>query len=138
MSIPTSEVRGPRSASVWTAGLVLVFLSGLLFACEDDVGRCCSTLDPDDSARIPVSTTSTAGGSQPTSDIALDPAFDCDSLVCVAYRGARAYCTEGCFEDDDCPENFVCRPVLETDPGPESQIRPGDRFCVREGHVCSD
>ena len=136
MSIRTSEGREPRAALRWTAGLALPLLLCVLSACEDDVGRCCTVLEPSLVDRIPTATSATGG--QPTSDIALDPAFDCDELLCVAYRGSRAFCTARCIDDDDCPDDFRCDTVLEADPGPDASIRPTDRFCVRENHVCSE
>lgn len=109
----------------------------IVSACDDgDVGKCCSVLIDDADERIPMSRTSTSG--QPTSDIALDPAFDCSSLICVAYQGSQAYCTERCFAEEDCPEGFSCRAVLEADPGPTSEIRPSDKFCVKDAHVCEE
>lgn len=114
--------------------LLLTALAGT--ACDDDIGRCCSVLDPALADRIPTSTTSSSGN--PTSDIALDPAFDCESLICVAYRGSRAFCTARCFSNDDCPEGFECRSVLESSPGEGAEIQPGDRFCVRDRHVCAE
>lgn len=134
MAVPTSEVReeaGPRS---WTAGLALlsaVILASVLSACSDDVGTCCDVLDPSLVSRIPTATTA-------SSNIALDPAFDCNSLICVAYRGSQAYCTARCFVDADCPETFVCQPVLTANPGPDAEIQPTDRFCVRDVHQCTE
>lgn len=140
MSLETSEDAQALPRRRWTVGLASTSLaicaSGAFFACSDDVGQCCSVLDPALADRIPTATTTRSGS--PTSDIALDPAFDCDSLVCVAFQGSEPYCTERCFEDGDCPEDFVCRSVLAADPGPEANIRPGDRFCVKDLHVCSE
>ncbi|NJK89469.1 MAG: hypothetical protein HC923_08750 [Myxococcales bacterium] len=61
----------------------------------------------------------------------LDPAFDCASLTCVAFRGSEAYCTEPCEGTEDCPEGFECEAVITSDPPPGSPIGPEDRFCVR-------
>lgn len=136
MSIRTSEVRSLERMRAWTAGLALGFLAVSGAACDDDVGRCCDVIDPALAGRIPTATVTPMG--LPTSDIAIDPAFECESLTCVAYQGSRAYCTARCFEDADCPEAFDCAPVLESDPGPGSDIRPTDRFCVRSDFVCRE
>ena len=124
---------GPRVR----CALVAAWLGlGVLSACSSDVGECCAVLDPAFADRVPTSSTSRTG--DPTSDIALDPKFDCASLTCVAWRGTEAFCTEPCFADEDCPEDFVCRSVLEASSGPDAEIQPGDRFCVRDGHLCSE
>lgn len=125
----------PSVPGVGVLGLALALAIGST-ACDDDVGACCEVLDPALSDRIPTSTVSSTGN--PTSDIALDPAFDCESLICVAYRGTRAFCTARCFEDAECPEGFTCGEVLEASPGPDSEIQPADRFCVRERHDCAN
>jgi hypothetical protein len=129
MPIGTSEPRPPGAGLRWTAGLAVVCLGLTLVACEDDVGRCCRTLDEEAMDLVPMTSTTA---------IRLDPQFDCSSLTCVVYRGSDAFCTAPCFEDEDCPEDFVCRAVLEADPGPDAQIRPSDRFCVRAGHACRE
>lgn len=139
MSLGTSEVREPSGPGVRTAGLAFVCALGVasvVSACSDDVGACCKVLDPSLVDRIPTSTATPAGS--PSSDIALDPAFDCNSLICVAFRGSQAFCTARCFDDSDCPETFVCQSVLTANPGPDSEIQPGDRFCVREAHICTE
>jgi hypothetical protein len=65
-------------------------------------------------------------------DISLDPAFDCEFLTCVSYQGAKAYCTQKCEFDSNCPEDFTCVSVIASDPGPGSNIGPDDKFCVRQ------
>lgn len=105
---------------------------------SDDVGVCCEVLDPDKADRIPVAPTPEPGsefGGQ-ASVVRQDPAFDCSGLTCTAYQGSKAFCTRQCNEDADCPEGFTCAPVLESDPGPDSQIQPDDKFCVRAAHDC--
>ncbi len=131
MSRRTSD--GARASA-----LALVGLSLLLGCTETDVGRCCELIDPSLDTRIPTSTLAGGGDDRRfTSAIAQDPGFDCDSLTCVAYQGTRAFCTARCFGAEDCPEGFVCEPVLTSDPGPDAPIQPSDRFCVRSGHECS-
>ncbi|MEO1234176.1 MAG: hypothetical protein AAFZ18_35310 [Myxococcota bacterium] len=136
MSVRTSEDRGPLGSTFPTAGLAVLFLtfglSSTLSACSDDVGKCCEALDPSLSDRIP---TGAAGAS---ADIAIDPAFDCASLTCVAFPGRPAYCTGPCSDDGDCPDDFACRSVLTANPGSGSDLQPGDLFCVREAHVCTE
>lgn len=110
--------------------LALALTSAALFlGCEDsDVGRCCEVIGADPSL-IPVSEQTPDGDF--INDVARDPAFDCNSLTCVAFRASDAYCTERCNEDGDCPEGFECAAVLRSDPPPGSGIGPDDRFCVR-------
>lgn len=111
-------------------------LSVVWLGCDDsDVGRCCEVIGADESI-IPTSTRTPTGDF--INDISRDPAFDCNSLTCVAYRGSEAYCTERCDGDDACPDGFVCQPVLQSEPPPGSAIGPDDRFCVRpeEGAAC--
>lgn len=136
MSIPTSDVRAPGHRLVWTAGLSMLFLGSSLLGCEDDVGRCCTVIDPSAEGRIPVALST---DERATSDIAIDPAFDCESLVCVAYLGRPAFCTAFCTSEGDCPEGFVCRQVLEAGslpPDANREINPEDRFCVRADFQC--
>lgn len=118
----------------WLAGLAL---SLGLAACEDtDVGRCCEVVGADDSL-IPTSTRTPSGDF--INGIARDPAFDCESFTCVSYEGSQAYCTEACDDDDDCPDDFECLPVILSEPPPGSDgIGPDDRFCVQPGRLeCS-
>lgn len=110
-------------------GLWALAAAACLAGCDDsDVGRCCEVIGADPSI-IPVSTETDEGDF--INDIARDPAFDCNSLTCVAFQGSEAYCTERCDRDEDCPEGFECRPVLRSEPPPGSAIGPEDRFCVR-------
>lgn len=137
MPIRTSEDRRTYGPPGPTAGLAVLFLTlgtaGVLSACSDDVGNCCEALDPSLSDRIP---TATSGAT--SADIAIDPAFDCASLTCVAFPGSPAFCTALCSDDGDCPDDFACRSVLTANPGSGSGLQPGDRYCVREGHVCTE
>lgn len=123
--------RGRQSAGLaCTLGcLVSMFL---LYACSEDVGRCCSVLRPELESRIPVAT------STDTPDVALDPSFDCENLLCVASPGNPAYCTKRCEDDTDCPDRFECSNVLSSDPGPSASIRQADKFCVREQFTCEE
>jgi len=117
---------------------ILVATAAGLGACNDeDIGRCCTVLI-DDQSLIPVS--EPTGDGDFSNDIARDPAFDCSSFTCVAFRGSEAYCTDFCDSDEDCPEGFECRPVLQSDPPPGSTIGPEDRFCVRPevGAACEE
>ena len=132
----TSEVRAEGQRHTWIAGLAFALLHLPLSACGDDIGDCCTVLREEFRDRIPTATTSQGG--VPDSRIALDPVFDCESLICVAYRGSPAFCTARCGSDGDCPQNFVCENVLMADPGPGANIRPQDKFCVRDQFICSD
>ena len=73
-------------------------------------------------------------------DISLDPAFDCENLTCVSYQGSQAYCTQKCAFDDSCPDEFECVNVIASDPGPDSNLGPNDKFCVRrvEAFACEE
>lgn len=120
---------------------VLVVLSVCFGAsgCDtSDVGTCCQVLPGRNEMVIPQPMQTTEG--EWIDDITLDPAFDCDFLTCVSYQGSRAYCTEKCESDDSCPKDFVCLPVIQSDPGPNSNIGPGDKFCVRqvEAFACEE
>lgn len=110
------------------AWVVAVGLSGS--ACDDsDVGRCCTVIgdvEPD-----PTPTPGVTPDGDVINNISLDPAFDCESLTCVAFDGAPAYCTARCESDTDCPEGFRCAQILRSDPGTDAQIQPEDRHCVR-------
>jgi hypothetical protein len=72
----------------------------------------------------------------PRTIIRTDPAFDCDDLVCVSYKGSQAFCTKGCAFDDGCPEGFTCEAVIISDPGSSASIGPDDKFCVRAQTEC--
>ena len=65
-------------------------------------------------------------------DISLDPGFDCEFLTCVSYQGSNAYCTRKCEFPENCPDGFDCVSVIASDPGPDSNIGPNDKFCVRQ------
>ena len=114
----------------------LMVLTGALAACnDDDVGTCCSAIDGVENVEIPQPIVSEDGVQ---SAIRRDPNFACDFLTCVAYRGSEAYCTRDCVDDNDCPDGFECLPVLQSDPGPGSQIQIDDKFCVRDNHQCTE
>ena len=116
--------------------IAAVAIGSLLAGCSnDDVGRCCRAIDGAENVVIPMPV-QTENGLQ--NAIRRDPNFACDFLTCVAYQGTSAYCTKDCIDDSDCPDGFECRTVLQSDPGPSSQIQIDDRFCVREAHQCTD
>ena len=108
----------------------------MLMGCnDDDVGQCCSLIDGADAGLIPMPEP-VDGGS--TNAIRRDPRFNCEFLTCVAYQGSPAYCTRDCVDDSDCPDGFECRTVLQSDPGPTSEIQIDDKFCVRDNHQCTE
>lgn len=107
----------------------VAFTSVLVGCTNDDVGQCCQVLDGRNPDLIPVAEKNDRG--EYIDDISLDPAFDCEFLTCVSYEGSMAYCTRTCEFDDNCPEGFVCRRVLESDPGPGSNVDPNAKYCVR-------
>lgn len=126
-----------RSRLALLAAALAITATGV--GCEkDDVGTCCVTLSPDTADRIPVAPTPNPADPNDTqsSVIRQDPTFDCSGLTCTAYQGSKAFCTRQCYDDAECPEGFTCSPVLESDPGPDAQIQPEDRFCVRVSHDC--
>ena len=97
--------------------------------CDDDTGQCCRTLDSSRVSLIPVSTQTSTSPTEFSTDIAINPQFDCEELLCVAFKddpsnGNDAYCTRPCTGDGDCPDNFRCRAVLESSPGPDSELQP--------------
>lgn len=117
--------------------LLTAALALAVTGCEkDDVGVCCEVLDPAKADRIPVAPEPDPANMSQASVIRQDPTFDCSGLTCTAYQGSKAFCTRQCNEDAECPEGFSCLSVLESDPGPDSQIQPDDKFCVRTGHDC--
>ncbi len=122
-------LRVPLAAAILAIGSLLVGCS------DDDVGRCCSAIDGAEDVVIPEPVV-TENGIQ--NAIRRDPQFDCEFLTCVAYQGSSAYCTKDCIDDADCPDGFECRTVLQSDPGPGSQIQIDDRFCVREAFQCTE
>ncbi|MBX2814222.1 MAG: hypothetical protein KTR25_20605 [Myxococcales bacterium] len=141
MYLRTSELFGQAAVHTKPAGVALkvgfLAVSLLLSACEDvDVGRCCQVLRPESQTRVPEADQSERAR------IALDPGFDCDSLICVDFfqnnQDQQAYCTTPCLSDEDCPDDFICRNVLTSDPGPNANIRPSDKFCVKEQFVCEE
>ncbi len=97
---------------------------------ESDVGRCCEVLIQNGEDLLPVSEEISPG--KFINDVSRDPAFDCESLTCVAFLGSEAYCTAACSSDEDCPGGFVCVSVLQSDPPPGSSITAEDMFCVRD------
>lgn len=129
----------PRSGrpSVWATALLIAGLASLTPACnQDDTGICCQVLSGRDPNLVPKPEKAPSG--EWINAIKLDPAFDCSNLTCVSYQGTNAFCTKACQEVGDCPEGFACEPVLQSDPGPGSNIQPGDKFCVKVGHACTE
>jgi hypothetical protein len=99
--------------ATFVACLLTVSLVGLTGCVEDDVGVRCELNDWDPTS----DETNTQLGLQ---------ALECESRICVAYRGGRSRdsegiltgprCTKPCESDDDCPQEaisgcskFVCR-----------------------------
>lgn len=112
---------------MWRA---LCVVACTLIACsESDAGVCCETVSGVDPSIIPMP--GMTPGGDVINDVSRDPAFLCNELTCVSYRGSEAYCTVMCTRNSDCPEGFVCAPVLQSNPGPGSPIQPDDRFCIR-------
>jgi hypothetical protein len=96
---------------------------------DESTGRCCEVLPGRDMSRIPHVEDDAPQG---TSDLRLDPAFDCDDLTCVAHRGTSAYCTRDCDDDEHpCPSGFSCNLVLL------SSMSGTTFFCQSELHECS-
>lgn len=123
-----------RRFGLWALALSVTTLAA---ACNsDDTGNCCRVLAGRDANLVPKPEKAPSG--EWINAIKLDPAFDCSNLTCVSYQGTNAFCTKACQEADDCPEGFACEPVLQSDPGPGSNIQPGDRFCVKVGHACTE
>jgi hypothetical protein len=100
---------------------------------KEDTGQCCKVLPGREPTLIPQPE---SGDDGPRNVIRIDPAFDCENLTCVSYQATPAYCTKECAFDDGCPEGFACEPVIVSDPGPDSNIRPGTKFCVRVQSEC--
>src|SRR5687767_8579339 len=104
---------------VLTFVLFAVAVCAVATGCDkSDVGTCCKVLTGRPPELIPTPMRTPEG--EWIDDISLDPAFDCEFLTCVSYQGAKAYCTQKCEFDTNCPENFVCLPVIQSDPGPGS------------------
>lgn len=127
----------------------IAFAASLVFtgACKDDVGQCCEVLPGGDESLIPQPEQRDDGTF--IDNIKLNSGFDCESFVCVSYKGSRAFCTQECAFDDACPDGFRCEPVLESAPCdyqnetpdesddcPPGTITPEDKFCVRDNHQC--
>ena len=112
--------------------VVTLFTAGAvgLFACDDDVGTCCMAFDDETRAKIPVPDES--GGDR----IRQDPRFDCSGLTCISTAGSPTYCSRPCRGTHNCPDGYVCEPVLQSDPGPGAAIGPEDRFCVSATPEC--
>jgi hypothetical protein len=113
-----------------TLGFLVVVVWSVAVGCEkSDVGTCCQVLPGRPMELIPVPMQTDKG--EWIDDISLDPAFDCENLTCVSYQGSNAYCTQKCEFKENCPDEFDCVPVIASDPGPDSNIGPNDKFCVR-------
>ena len=119
----------------------LTLVAALLEAFEeDDTGACCQGLSDEGRAAIPHPETAADG--TPRDRVARHPAFDCSALACVSWDGSPAFCSKKCQKDDGCPEGFICRAVLDSDPGEGAPIGPDDKFCVRtdcsNGEACPE
>jgi len=58
-----------------------------------------------------------------------DDGGDCPSGFCVAHDDGRRICSERCGNDDDCPEDWLCRQVSNA--GPDVTF-----ICVPEASPC--
>lgn len=101
-----------------------------LAGCDDeDTGVCCTAVTDDGRLRVPVPDRTS---SDPRDIIRAHPKFECSQLLCTSYRGSDPFCTRACSDGNACTEGFECATIITADPGPDSQIRPGDTFCVRK------
>jgi len=108
--------------------------AGLFAGCEDeDTGICCTAVTPAGKLQVPVP--DRPAGQDPRDIIRANPKFECEQLVCTSYQGSDPFCTRPCSEGKPCTEGFECVDVVTSDPGPTSQFRPGDKYCVRQ--ACS-
>jgi hypothetical protein len=111
----------------------LVFSAALVAATtgcqEEDTGLCCTAVTADGRSRVPVPDRSNPA--EPRDIIRAHPKFECEQLLCSSYRGSDPFCTRPCSSGRACPDGFECAEIITADPGPDSQIRPGDTFCVR-------
>lgn len=110
------------------ATLALASLSG---CANDDAGTCCKGLNAEATAKIPEPDPN--GGDR----VRQDPKFDCSGLTCVSTAGSPTYCTHPCRDDGDCPDGMRCEAVLQSDPGPGTQLTPEDTFCVSATPFCA-
>lgn len=101
---------------------------------NSDAGVCCKVIPGGDESLIPEPETNASG--DPKDVVSQHPVFDCNDLVCVAYKGKPAYCTTFCRDASDCPEGFACEPILESEPPAGSQLGPDDKFCVKVLEQC--
>lgn len=98
---------------------------------EEDTGACCRALSEEGRMALPTPDPAGTGGI-PKDLVGRHPAYDCDALTCVSWQGSDPFCSRRCSADRPCPEGFDCQPVLQSSPGAEAQIQPGDTFCVRK------
>lgn len=119
----------PPAVAVLLAALsAAAALSG---CAEETTGQCCTTANEEARAKIPVP--DRPEGSVPRDVVRSDVRFDCEEdIFCASVKGSEPVCTRKCTESTPCPDGFDCAPLIESDPGPMSNIRPGDQFCVRK------
>lgn len=129
---------GPRNPYNGLHGAMLVaslLVWGLAAGCaKEDTGQCCTVFAGSDPDLIPKPE---FNGADPISVVRVHPDFDCENLTCVSFKGSQAFCTKECAFDDGCPEGFTCQPVIESNPGPMSNLGPDDKFCVRTQTECT-
>ncbi len=94
-------------------------------ALESDIGR------PD--AALPVTDAALARDAAVAPDASLGQpcadGADCPSGFCVAYDDGRRVCSARCGNDDDCPDDWLCRQVSNA--GPDVTF-----ICVPEASPC--
>jgi hypothetical protein len=122
-----------RSPRLFAVSVLLVWAAFAPACAKEDTGECCTVLPGRNEMLIPQPETGPDG---PRSIVRIDPAFDCDDLTCVSYKGSAAFCTKECAFDDGCPEGFTCEAVIMSDPGGSSNIGPNTKFCVRGPTEC--
>lgn len=105
--------------------------AGNLAGCdEEDTGLCCTAATPAGKLQVPVP--DRPAGQDPRDIIRANPKFECEQLVCTSFAGSDPFCTRPCSDGKPCGEGFECKDVVTSDPGPDSQFRPGDTYCVRK------
>lgn len=110
---------------------VALLLASAMTACvEEDTGHCCTVPPNADAGIIPIP--DRPDGAVPKDIVRVNPRFNCEELTCASVQGSEPYCTRECTEDKPCPDGFECVQILQSDPGPGSSIRFGDRHCARK------
>ncbi|OGR12744.1 MAG: hypothetical protein A2341_18375 [Deltaproteobacteria bacterium RIFOXYB12_FULL_58_9] len=107
-----------RSAitAILLAFVMLVFLAGCQ---DDDIGVDCKGMD------IPVESGATSEGdvmrAQGSEIVEYNAEFPCQTTVCIATLGRGGYCTQECTRDEQCPQAFSCRQVMDIGPFADSK-----------------